>query len=158
MRIDAIDTAAARGQVKRRFQTIPKDLMVAKAELGTKRVCPTTGRKFYDLNKDPVISPYTGEVVPIAPLPTSRRAAVAAAAVAPLVPEPEVPEAAEVELVPLEEADAEAEGKKVAVEGDEEEVEVADDPADDATFLETDEDEGDVTDIIGGEREDEEDT
>ena len=41
---------------------------MAKAELGTKRVCPTTGRKFYDLNKDPVISPYTGEVVPIAPL------------------------------------------------------------------------------------------
>jgi uncharacterized protein (TIGR02300 family) len=133
---------------------------VAKAELGTKRVCPTTGRKFYDLNKDPVVSPYTGEVVPIAVLPTSRsRGAPAAAPVAPLVPEAEVPEAAEVELVSLEEADAEAEGKKAPVEGEEEEVEVADDPADDATFLETDEDEGDdVTDIIGGEREDEEDT
>jgi uncharacterized protein (TIGR02300 family) len=133
---------------------------VAKAELGTKRVCPTTGRKFYDLNKDPVVSPYTGEVVPIAALPTSRsRGAPAAAPVAPLVPEAEVPEAAEVELVSLEEADAEAEGKKAPVEGEEEEVEVADDPADDATFLETDEDEGDdVTDIIGGEREDEEDT
>ena len=133
---------------------------MAKAELGTKRVCPTTGRKFYDLNKDPVVSPYTGEVVPIAVLPTSRsRGAPAAAPVAPLVPEAEVPEAAEVELVSLEEADAEAEGKKAPVEGEEEEVEVADDPADDATFLETDEDEGDdVTDIIGGEREDEEDT
>jgi uncharacterized protein (TIGR02300 family) len=134
---------------------------VAKAELGTKRVCPTTGRKFYDLNKDPVISPYTGEVVPIAVLPTSRsRGAPAAAPIAPLVPEAEVPEVAEVELVSLEEADAEAEGKKVpATEGEEEEVEVADDPADDATFLETDEDEGDdVTDIIGGDREDEEDT
>ena len=131
---------------------------MAKAELGTKRVCPVTGRKFYDLNKDPVISPYTGEIVPIAALPTSRRAA--AAPVAPLVPEVEAPEAAEVELVSLEEADAEAEGKKVAgAEGEEEEVEVADDGADDATFLETDEDEGDdVTDIIGGEREDEEDT
>ena len=133
---------------------------MAKAELGTKRVCPTTGRKFYDLNKDPVVSPYTGEVVPIAALPMSRsRGAPAAAPVAPLVPEAEAPEPAEVELVSLEEADAEAEGKKVAVEGEEEEVEVADDPADDATFLETDEDEGDdVTDIIGGEREDEEDT
>jgi uncharacterized protein (TIGR02300 family) len=133
---------------------------VAKAELGTKRVCPGTGRKFYDLNKDPVISPYTGEIVPIAPLPTSRSRGAAAAPVAPLVPEVEVPEVAEVELVSLEEADAEAEGgkKEPAVEG-EEEVEVADDPADDATFLETDEDEGDdVTDIIGGEREDEEDT
>jgi uncharacterized protein (TIGR02300 family) len=133
---------------------------VAKGELGTKRVCPVTGRKFYDLNKDPVISPYTGEIVPIAPLPTSRSRGAAAAPVAPLVPEVEVPEVAEVELVSLEEADAEAEGgkKEPAVEG-EEEVEVADDPADDATFLETDEDEGDdVTDIIGGEREDEEDT
>ena len=131
---------------------------MAKAELGTKRVCPTTGRKFYDLNKDPVISPYTGEVVPIAALPTSRRSAPAAP-VAPLVPEAEVPEAAEVELVSLEEADAEAEGKKAPVEGEEEEEVAADDAADDATFLETDEDEGDdVTDIIGGEREDEEDT
>jgi uncharacterized protein (TIGR02300 family) len=44
---------------------------VAKAELGTKRVCPETGRKFYDLNKDPVISPYTGKVVPVE-LPTAR--------------------------------------------------------------------------------------
>ena len=43
---------------------------MAKAELGTKRICPETGRKFYDLNKDPVISPYTGKVVPVeAPTP-----------------------------------------------------------------------------------------
>ena len=135
---------------------------MAKSELGTKRVCPETGRKFYDLNKDPVISPYTGEIVPIVVLPVSRsRGAAASAPVAPLVPEAEAPETAEVELVSLEEADAEAEGGKkgAAVEG-EDEVEVADDDAaDDATFLETDEDEGDdVTDIIGGEREDEEDT
>jgi len=32
-------------------------------EWGVKRVCPETGRRFYDLNKDPVISPYTGKVV-----------------------------------------------------------------------------------------------
>jgi uncharacterized protein (TIGR02300 family) len=132
---------------------------VAKAELGTKRVCPVTGRKFYDLGKDPVVSPYTGEIVPIAPIPQSRSRAPQAA-VAPLVPEAEAPEAAEVELVSLEEADAEAEGgkKEPAVEG-EEDVEVADDEADDATFLEPDEDEGDdVTDIIGGDIEDEEET
>ena len=133
---------------------------MAKAELGTKRVCPTTGRKFYDLNKDPVISPYTGEVVPIAVLPTSRRHAPVAP-VAPLAPEVEAPEPADVELVPLEEADAEAEGgkKEPVAEGEEEEVEVADGGAEDDTFLETDEDEGDdVSDIVGGEREDEEDT
>jgi len=30
-------------------------------EWGTKRVCPTTGKRFYHLNKDPIVSPYTGE-------------------------------------------------------------------------------------------------
>ena len=34
-----------------------------KEEWGTKRVCPTTGKRFYDLNKDPIVSPYTGEIV-----------------------------------------------------------------------------------------------
>ena len=34
-----------------------------KEEWGTKRLCPKTGKRFYDLNKDPIISPYTGEVV-----------------------------------------------------------------------------------------------
>lgn len=34
-----------------------------KEEWGTKRVCPTTGKRFYDLNRDPVISPYTGEPI-----------------------------------------------------------------------------------------------
>lgn len=34
---------------------------MAKANLGTKRVCPETGRKFYDLEKDPIVSPYTGK-------------------------------------------------------------------------------------------------
>jgi uncharacterized protein (TIGR02300 family) len=34
-----------------------------KEEWGTKRICPTTGKRFYDLNANPIISPYTGEVV-----------------------------------------------------------------------------------------------
>ncbi len=34
-----------------------------KEEWGVKRVCPTTGKRFYDLNKDTIVSPYTGEVV-----------------------------------------------------------------------------------------------
>ncbi len=34
-----------------------------KEEWGIKRLCPTTGKRFYDLNNDPVVSPYTGEVV-----------------------------------------------------------------------------------------------
>jgi uncharacterized protein (TIGR02300 family) len=36
-----------------------------KEEWGTKRVCPTTGKRFYDLNADPIVSPYTGEVVEV---------------------------------------------------------------------------------------------
>lgn len=34
-----------------------------KEEWGTKRLCPTTGKRFYDLNANPIVSPYTGEVV-----------------------------------------------------------------------------------------------
>ena len=34
-------------------------------EWGTKRICPTTGKRFYDLNKTPIVSPYTGEIVDI---------------------------------------------------------------------------------------------
>lgn len=36
-----------------------------KEEWGVKRACPTTGKRFYDLNKRPVVSPYSGEVVDI---------------------------------------------------------------------------------------------
>ena len=81
---------------------------MAKADLGTKRICPTTGKKFYDLNKNPVISPYTGEIVPIAPVPPPRTRADAAARAAAANASSIVPEPAEAEeLVSLEEADAE---------------------------------------------------
>ena len=43
-----------------------------KEEWGTKRLCPATGKRFYDLNKTPIISPYTGEVVPLDTGRTSR--------------------------------------------------------------------------------------
>ncbi len=36
-----------------------------KEEWGVKRVCPETGKRFYDLNKTPVVSPYTGAVVDV---------------------------------------------------------------------------------------------
>jgi hypothetical protein len=36
-----------------------------KEEWGKKRVCPTTGKRFYDLNRSPVVSPYTGQIVNI---------------------------------------------------------------------------------------------
>ena len=40
-----------------------RERFMPKEEWGTKRLCPTTGKRFYDLNKDPIVSPYTGEVV-----------------------------------------------------------------------------------------------
>ncbi len=131
---------------------------MAKSDLGTKRICPTTGKKFYDLNKSPVISPYTGEVVPIAPVapPRMTRGAAAAAAAAPSMA-PEAPEPAENEnLVSLEEADAEENTGKVkaVVPESEDDIEVDEtiegDDDDDSTFI-ADEEEGDedVTDIIG---------
>ena len=36
-----------------------------KEEWGVKRVCPTTGKRFYDMNRTPIVSPYTGEEVNI---------------------------------------------------------------------------------------------
>jgi hypothetical protein len=99
---------------------------VAKSDLGTKRICPTTGKKFYDLGKTPVISPYTGEVVPIAPIPPPRTR-----------------------------ADAEENtGKKAAVLESEDDIEtddtIDDDDDDDSTFIADDEEgDEDVTDIIG---------
>lgn len=54
-----------------------------KAEWGTKRICPTTGKRFYDLNKTPIVSPYTGEVVDI----ESVRRKMAASVIAQAVPE-----------------------------------------------------------------------
>ena len=36
-----------------------------KEEWGVKRLCPTTGKRFYDLGRDPIVSPYTGEVVTV---------------------------------------------------------------------------------------------
>jgi uncharacterized protein (TIGR02300 family) len=144
--------------VKHRFSKNSQDLHVAKSDLGTKRICPTTGKKFYDLNKSPVISPYTGEVVPIAPVapPRMTRGAAAAAAAAPSMA-PEAPEPAEAEnLVSLEEADAEENTGKVkaVVPESEDDIEVDEtiegDDDDDSTFI-ADEEEGDedVTDIIG---------
>ena len=128
---------------------------MAKSELGTKRICPTTGKKFYDLNKNPVISPYTGEVVPIAPVAparASRGSTESRSTAQDTAPEPAENE----ELVSLEEADAEENTGKVkaVVPESEDDIEVDetldDDDDDDSTFI-ADEEEGDedVTDIIG---------
>ena len=139
---------------------------MAKSEFGTKRICPTTGKKFYDLNKNPVISPYTGEVVPIAIAPVAPshwRSGVARAAPAPTAEAAPEPMEAE-ELVSLE-ADAEEDAGKVkaVVPDSEDDIEVDetiedDDRDDEDSAIIADEEEGDedVADIIGDVRGDEE--
>jgi uncharacterized protein (TIGR02300 family) len=124
---------------------IHEALTVAKAELGTKRTDPDTGKKFYDLNRDPVVSPYTGKSWPL-----SFFEETSASKEAP--EEDEVAEVdtenTEVELVSLEDADDAASGDDIPDMGDDD-VEIGDD--DDDTFLEADEDEDDddMSDIIG---------
>jgi uncharacterized protein (TIGR02300 family) len=122
---------------------------VAKPELGTKRIDPETGKKFYDLNKDPVVSPYTGKSYPLSYFEETSAAKVMEKA----AEEEEVAEvdteSTEVELVSLEEADEEAAaGEDIPDLGDDE-VDIDDD--DDDTFLEQDEDEDDddMADLIG---------
>ena len=141
---------------------------MAKAELGIKRLCANCGAKFYDLNKDPIHCPKCNTVYVVAPVVSRGRPEPAP----PVVPKPAAaapvevvvpPEPQEVETVSLEEADAEAQGtKKPAVAGEpeaaEEEVEI-DGPLDDAAFIEEQEEEdADVTDIIGGDIADEEES
>jgi uncharacterized protein (TIGR02300 family) len=125
---------------------------VAKPELGTKRLCSNCGAKFYDLSKDPIVCPKCATVLTLTAAGRSRAEPVVARAKAPAAEETIVPETADAEFVSLEEADAEAQGKKGAegevVEGTED-IEV-DETLDDAAFIEEQEEgDDDVTDIIG---------
>lgn len=131
---------------------------MAKPELGTKRVCPTTGRKFYDLNKDPIVSPYTGQAFPRSMFEPQAKAAAVVAKEADDEDETEAADGA-VELVSLDEADAETSEKDTVVTS-EDDIEVEDDIAaeEDDTFLEEDEEgDDDVSDLIDGDIEGDED-
>jgi uncharacterized protein (TIGR02300 family) len=132
---------------------------VARPELGTKRVDPVTGKKFYDLNRDPIVSPYTGQTYPVSafetPTTTSSRGSSRAAPVAD-TEEPEVAELGEVELVSLEDADAE-QGATAAVETEGEDIEIEEDVDEAEPFLEEEEEgDDDVSDLIGGDLEEDE--
>jgi uncharacterized protein (TIGR02300 family) len=117
---------------------------VAKPDLGSKRQCQNCGTKFFDLNKDPIVCPKCGKLFQTV---AAARAQPRAAA------EEEVEvETGTVELVSLEEVET-TDDKAVAVEED---IEI-DDAGADETFLE-EEEEGadDVTGLIDGEIEDDE--
>jgi uncharacterized protein (TIGR02300 family) len=118
---------------------------VAKEELGTKRIDPETGRKFYDLNKDPIVSPYTGKSYPRSYFETTSKSM-----------EEEEHDEQEHEadeeapdMVSLEDADEETKGggDDLPDLGDDD-VDLGDDEED--VFLEDEEEDGDdVSGIIG---------
>ena len=113
---------------------------MAKAELGTKRTCPETGKNFYDLNKDPIVSPYTGNEYPLSFFETVAKPTKAAKA----KPEPETPEEDEDEI----EDDADTGRAESDADGDDE------DEDDEAKALELGEDADEVV-IEGSDKDDE---
>jgi uncharacterized protein (TIGR02300 family) len=118
---------------------------VAKPELGSKRLCMNCGAKFYDLNKDPAMCPKCGT-----PMQASAVTRVAPPVVARARPAEEEPELEKdgPEMVSLDDVEA-AEGGKEAVEDDIEAEDVV--ATTDDTFLE-EEEEGtdDVSGLIDG--------
>lgn len=112
-------------------------------ERGTKRTDPETGKKFYDLNMDPIVSPYTGKSYPRSFFEqlTGKAGPATARKIDDedeIEDEDEVDDAAPV-LVSLEEADAEESGDEIP--DDVEDVEVEEDLGDEEdVFLVEDED------------------
>lgn len=128
---------------------------MAKPELGTKRHCPSCGTKYYDLNRTPILCPKCGTafVVGVAAVRPEKAKAVVAAE------EVEVEdEVADVEIVSLEEADAETSGGDDVPGIEDEEIADIDPELDDEAdvFLEEEDEGDDVTDILGGVEEEEE--
>ena len=118
---------------------------MAKPELGTKRIDPDTGKKFYDLNKDPIVSPYSGKSYPRSYFDSASSKAVDEEEE---VEEKEVDVEEEAEVVSLEDADEEAKGDDIPEIEDEEEVDLGEE-ADDVFLEDEEEDDDDVSDIIG---------
>ena len=99
---------------------------MAKPELGSKRLCASCGAKFYDLNKTPIACPKCGtpfEVVPVTTRPRPDKRAASRE------PEVEAEEVEGAELISLEEADAEAQGKQAEAAEDVEADEAIEDDA-----------------------------
>lgn len=139
---------------------------VAREALGTKRICPETGKKFYDLGKEPIVSPYTGKSYPLSyfeekvPEKVTRKepASEPAAKKEPAkVEEEEIDEddASGPEFISLEDADEDSD------DSDSEDEEIPDIPdvdvdedeneeEEDDVFLEEEEGDDDLSDVIGG--------
>jgi len=121
---------------------------------GTKREDPETGKKFYDLNKDPIVSPYTGKSYPRSYFEQNGKARVAERDDEEDEEEVEVEDLTETpapEIVSLEDADAEEAGAEEEipdVEGVEDVEDIGEDESD--VFLEEEDDEEENLDFDTG--------
>jgi uncharacterized protein (TIGR02300 family) len=121
---------------------------VVKAELGTKRTCPSCAARFYDLLKNPIVCPKCGTAfIAAAILPSKSDMPGLAAAPPPkarVTEEAEKQDTGEVELVSLEEV--EEDGKDDDETAGIEDVDLGEDAGaaaeDDDTFLVEEEEEG----------------
>lgn len=125
---------------------------MVKAELGTKRTCPSCAARFYDLLKEPIVCPKCGATF-IAPsiLPSKGDMPAMAPAPKPRETVSDELETADVELVSLEDAEApdDADDETAGIE----DVDLGDDDAGDDTdtFLVEEEEEGDsMSSLIDG--------
>lgn len=129
---------------------------MANPKLGTKRIDPETGRKFYDLDKDPIVSPYTGTAYPRSYFEANTGGVSARDEEEETEEREAEPEEGAAEVVSLEEADEDdaKSGEELPELEDEEEVDLGEDAED--TFLEDEEEEGDDVSGIRSRNDDEE--
>jgi uncharacterized protein (TIGR02300 family) len=130
---------------------------MTKPELGTKRLCAHCGAKFYDLHHSPITCPKCNTVFDPVPLSSRWRAEAARAPVREV--EPVAAETLEAQFLSPDDADTDAEGKEKPGDAPEaeDEVEPDDESLEDAAFIEESEEEDtDVTAIIGDDIETEE--
>lgn len=132
--------------------------MSLKAARGTKRVCQSCGSKFYDLNRDEIVCPICDTVFQHEDTAANATLAGNADDDDELI----VATPSNVEMVPLEAADGDAEDDIPDLE-DDDLVNIEDDDADigsdEETFIEVEDDDSgdDVTGIVGGSRDEDDD-
>jgi uncharacterized protein (TIGR02300 family) len=138
-----------------------KGSTVVKAELGTKRTCPSCATRFYDLLKNPIVCPKCGaNFVAASVLPSKGEMPAMAPAPKPRVVEVDDVEVADVELVSLEDAEAPdvADDETAGIEDVDLGEEAADEAEDDTFLVEEEEEGGDMSGLLDTGKEEDEET
>ena len=109
---------------------------MAKPELGTKRQCAGCGAKFYDLLKNPIVCPKCSTAFPPSTSTIGRTRRVVEEASHEAITKHTTPE--------LEDNESVGAANDIEVENEK------NDSAEDAILIEPDEEDGDISDMVGG--------